>query len=188
MSASRTADRPVLALLHLAGGGCGGCALEFEAIPLAAWEALGLRLVATPRHADLLLVSGCVTRTLRHSVEACWTAMADPKRLVAIGACAVDGGPFRGGYAVQDGLGARLPVALAIPGCPPRPAVILEELRRLLDGPAAAEAAAVRSGSTAPAAIPAGPAPPIPDRPAPPPAPLPAATPRPLAGGDSSAG
>ena len=178
MSAPPGADRPVLSLLHLAGGDCGGCALELEAIAPDAWAALGLRLVAAPRHADLLLVSGCVTRTLLRSVEACWAAMAAPKRLVAVGACALDGGPFRGGYAVEGGLDGRLPVALAIPGCPPRPVLVLGELRRLLGGPAA-EAEAVRPGSTALAA--AGP-------PAPPPALLPAAPRRPLAGGDGSAG
>ncbi len=186
MSAPPSVDRPVLSLLHLAGGGCGGCALELEAIAPDAWEALGLRLVAVPRHADLLLVSGCVTRTLLRSVEACWAAMAAPKRLVAVGACALDGGPFRGGYAVEGGLDGRLPVAMAIPGCPPRPALVLGELRRLLDGPDA-EAEAVRPDSTA-LALPADPVPPQVGPPAPPPALLPAAPRRPLAGGDSSAG
>ncbi len=187
MSAPPGSDRPMLSLLHLGGGDCGGCALELEAIAPDAWETLGLRLVAVPRHADLLLVSGCVTRTLLRSVEACWAAMAAPKQLVAIGACALDGGPFRGGYAVEGGLDGRLPVALAISGCPPRPALILSELRRLLDAPDA-EAETVRPGSTALAATPAAAVPPQAGPVAPPPALLPAAPRRPLGAGDSSAG
>ncbi len=172
------ADRPALSLLHLPGGGCGGCALELDGIPRTAWDALGLRLVSLPRHADLLLVSGCVTRTLLRSVEACWAAMAAPKHLVAVGACALDGGPFRGGdavgggYAVAGGIGDRLPAALLIPGCPPAPSAILDGLRALLDAVHGA-AGTLTPASTAPA----------------PPRALPPAAPRrPPAGGDSSAG
>ena len=171
-------DHPLLSLLHVAGGGCGGCALELEAIPNSAWAAIGLRLTASPRHADLLLVSGCVTKALLRAVESCWAAMAEPKRLVAVGACALDGGPFRGNYAVGEGLGGRLPVALAIGGCPPTPAVILAELRQLPVEMFGGGDRSVTPDATVPAVSP----------PALPQALLPAAPRRPLAGGDSSGG
>ena len=181
---------PTLSLLHMAAGGCGGCALEFDAIAPPAWDELGLRLTTLPRHADLLLVSGCLTNALLRSVDACWAAMAAPRYLVAVGACALDGGPFRGGYAVGGGIGARLPVALAIPGCPPRPAAILTGLRLLLDaieagGPATA---VVSPGSVQSSTAPTPPNPTPVDPATPPRALLPAAPRHPLAGGDSSAG
>ena len=190
MSASTTAPKgadlsgqPLLSLLHVAGGGCGGCELELEAIPDSAWAAIGLRLTASPRHADLLLVSGCVTKALLRAVEGCWVAMAEPKRLVAVGACALDGGPFRGSYAVGEGLGGRVPVALAIRGCPPTPAVILAELRRLPVEMFGGGDRSVTPDVTAPAVSGADLAPP-----ALPQALLPAAPRRPLGGGDSSGG
>ncbi len=174
-------DQPLLSLLHLAGGGCGGCELELEAIPVAAWAAIGLRLTTSPRHADLLLVSGCVTKALLRAVESCWAAMAEPKRLVTVGACALDGGPFRGGYAVGEGLGGRLPVTLAIGGCPPTPTVILDGLRRLPDELFGGSGRPVMPDATAPTA-PGSDLPP----PARPRALLPAAPRRPLGGGGSS--
>lgn len=125
---------PIRAVLHLDGGGCGGCALEVAALSGAAraLREAGLAMVDSPRHADLLLVSGTVTRNLLQAVDAAWTTMAEPKYLVAVGACAMDGGPFRDSYAVSGGIGARLPVALAIPGCPPSPDAILDGLCMLL--------------------------------------------------------
>ncbi len=157
-------------MLHLQGGGCGGCALEIEALLAdGRLDAVGLLLVDTPRHADLLLVSGTVGRNLMEAVEATWTAMAEPRWLIAVGACAMDGGPFRDGYAASGGIGSRLPVSLVIPGCPPSPDSVLAGLRLLLD--------ALRS---APKLSP----PPLPVPPALPPA----ALPHPRAGGGSSGG
>lgn len=132
-----------LSVLHLEAGGCGGCGLEFETVRAAGatvLAAIGLRLVDSPRHADVLLVSGAVTRNLTHAVEAAWAAMGEPKWLVTIGGCAFDGGPFRDGYAVSGGIGASLPVSLAIPGCPPTPDAILDGLRQLLEEARAPEA------------------------------------------------
>ncbi len=161
---------PPLSMLHLQGGGCGGCGLEIEALLAdGRLDAAGLLLVEAPRHADLLLVSGTVGRNLLGAVEAAWNAMAEPKWLVAVGACALDGGPFRDGYAVSGGIGDRLPVSLVIPGCPPSPDAVFAGLCLLLD--------ALRSTKQL--------SPPPP--PAPPALP-PAALPRPCAGGDSSAG
>lgn len=193
-------DWPLLTVLHLEGGGCGGCALEVEAlrsIGAAALRESGLQLVDTPRHADLLLVSGTVTRNLAQAVEAAWAAMAEPKWLLAVGACVLDGGPFRDSYAVAGGIASRLPVALAVPGCPPSPADILDGLRQLVDAlrdpaPPNRTAEPEVSPADAPAAalLPAEPSdePPAAADPAPPPGLLPAAPRRPLAGGDGSAG
>ena len=131
---ARAGPHPLLSMLHLQGGGCGGCGLEIEALNGDdRLDALGLRLVSSPRHADLLLVSGTVGRNLLDAVEATWAAMAEPRWLVAAGACAMDGGPFRDGYAVSGGIGERLPVSLVIPGCPPSPDAVLAGLRLLLD-------------------------------------------------------
>ena len=180
---------PELSVLHLQAGGCGGCGLEFEAMRAAGAAALaeaGLRLVELPRHADLLLVSGTVGRAMLPAVEAAWAAMAEPRWLLSVGACALDGGLFRDGYAVSGGVGERLPVAFAIPGCPPTPDAILDGLRQFLDalrGVAGAVSPGAASASS-PAALP-GEAPPQPQAPR---ALLPAAPRHPLAGGDSSAG
>ena len=133
-TAARAGPHPLLSMLHLQGGGCGGCGLEIEALVADnRLDALGLRLVGSPRHADLLLVSGTVGRNLMDAVEATWAAMAEPRWLVAAGACAMDGGPFRDKYAVSGGIGARMPVSLVIPGCPPSPDAVLAGLRLLLD-------------------------------------------------------
>lgn len=171
---------PIRAVLHLDGGGCGGCALEMSALSGAAraLREAGLVMVDSPRHADLLLVSGAVTRNLLQAVDAAWAAMAEPKFLVAVGACALDGGPFRDSYAVSGGIGVRLPVALAIPGCPPSPDAILDGLCMLL---AALDGA---TGSPTPADPPSS----TPERTDPPPlqALLPAAPAHPRAGGDGS--
>ena len=175
-------------MLHLQGGGCGGCGLEFEAMRAAGAAALaeaGLRLVELPRHADLLLVSGTVGRAMLPAVEAAWAAMAEPRWLLSLGACALDGGPFRDGYAVSGGIGERLPVAFAIPGCPPTPDAILEGLRQFLDALRGSPEAVSPDAEPAPIAAA------DPEAGAPPQAPralLPAAPRRPLAGGDSSAG
>ncbi|MGI4747855.1 MAG: NADH-quinone oxidoreductase subunit B family protein [Janthinobacterium lividum] len=178
---TRQTDRvsPMRAVLHLDGGGCGGCALEVAALSGAvrALREAGLMMVDSPRHADLLLVSGTVTRNLLQAVDAAWTAMAEPKFLVAVGACAMDGGPFRDSYAVSGGIGARLPVALAIPGCPPSPDAILDGLCMLLAALDGRTGAATKPDLSS-----------VPDRTDPPPlqALLPAAPARPRAGGDSS--
>ncbi len=123
-----------LCLRHVDAGSCGGCELELRAAAGAVHDLarLGLRFVASPRHADVLLLTGPLTRNLREAVERTWQATPDPKWVVAVGDCAVDGGVFKGSYAVHDGADALLPVDLAIRGCPPAPVQILEGLRALL--------------------------------------------------------
>ena len=123
-----------LALFHLEAGDCGGCAAELEALQNLRYdlERFGLRFVATPRHADVLLVSGALTANLREALELAHAAMPDPKWVVGIGDCAADGGIFKGSYAVEGGFGQVLPVDMVIPGCPPTPLHVLAGLRALL--------------------------------------------------------
>jgi Ni,Fe-hydrogenase III small subunit len=96
-------------------------------------ERFGLRFVDSPRQADILLVTGPLTRNLRAALEQAWDATPDPKWVVAVGDCAVDGDVFKGSYAVLGGTGLSVPVDLTISGCPPSPSRILAGLRALLE-------------------------------------------------------
>jgi Ni,Fe-hydrogenase III small subunit len=124
-----------LAIRHVDGGGCNGCELEIAMLASVVYdlERFGLRFVASPRHADVLLVTGPVTRTMQEAVLRTWQATPDPKWVVAVGDCAVDGGVFKGSYAVAGGVEAAIPVDLVVRGCPPAPAQILDGLRALLE-------------------------------------------------------
>jgi Ni,Fe-hydrogenase III small subunit len=124
-----------LAIRHVNTGSCNGCELELRALDNVLYdlERFGLRFVESPRHADVLLVTGPLTRNLRAALEQAWDATPDPKWVVAVGDCAVDGGVFKGGYAVLGGTGLSIPVDLTISGCPPAPARILAGLRSLLE-------------------------------------------------------
>lgn len=123
-----------LAIRHVDAGSCNGCELEIHALNNAYYdlERFGMRFVASPRHADLLLVTGPVTRNMREALERTYAAMPAPKWVVAVGGCARDGGCFAGSYAVEGGVSNVLPVDLHIPGCPPRPVEILRGLLALL--------------------------------------------------------
>jgi Ni,Fe-hydrogenase III small subunit len=123
-----------LAVLHLDAGSCGGCEVELRALQRAVYdlERFGVGFVASPRHADVLLITGPVTRNLMEALELAHAAMPDPKLVVALGDCAVDGGVFKGSYAIAGGVGTTLPVDLLISGCPPAPERILAGLRALL--------------------------------------------------------
>jgi Ni,Fe-hydrogenase III small subunit len=124
-----------LAIRAVDAGSCNGCELEIHALNNAYYdlERYGIRFVASPRHADVLLVTGPVTKNMRAALERTYTATPDPKWVVALGDCAFDGGCFAGGYAVVGGVSEAVPVDLHIRGCPPRPAHILEGLLALLD-------------------------------------------------------
>ncbi|HLY88463.1 MAG TPA: NADH-quinone oxidoreductase subunit B family protein [Acetobacteraceae bacterium] len=124
-----------LAIRHLDAGSCGGCEIELRALNRAVFDLqrYGLRFVDSPRHADVLLVTGPLTRNLTEALEQAYTAMPEPKFVVAVGDCAVDGGVFKGSYAVLGGVGTTLPVDLLISGCPPAPERILAGLRALLE-------------------------------------------------------
>jgi Ni,Fe-hydrogenase III small subunit len=115
-------------------GSCNGCELEILALNNAFYdlERFGFRFVASPRHADILLVTGPVTRNMREALERTYRATPDPKWVVAVGDCALDGGVFSSSYAVVGGVGAVIPVDLHIPGCPPSPTQLLKGLLALL--------------------------------------------------------
>src|SRR6184192_4484801 len=124
-----------LSIREVDAGSCNGCELEIHALSNAFYdlERFGLRFVASPRHADVLLVTGPVTRNMREALERTYHAMPDPKWVVAVGDCAVDGGIFSGSYAVIGGVSGVVPVDLHIRGCPPDPTKLLKGLLTLLE-------------------------------------------------------
>jgi len=139
-AAARTRLGRSLAIREVDSGSCNGCELEVNALQNVAYdlERFGLRFVASPKHADVLLVTGPACRNMTEAMQRALDCMPDPKWVVAVGDCAVDGGVFKGSYAVEGGAGAVLPVDLLIPGCPPSPAQVLEGLLALLEAEAAA--------------------------------------------------
>jgi len=124
-----------LALRQVDAGSCNGCELEIHMLNSVVYdlERFGLRFVASPRHADVLLVTGPVTHNMHEALLRTWQATPDPKWVVAVGDCAIDGGVFKGSYAISGGVAAAVPVDLTIRGCPPTPAQMLDGLRCLLE-------------------------------------------------------
>jgi Ni,Fe-hydrogenase III small subunit len=124
-----------LSIREVDAGSCNGCELEIHALSNVFYdlERFGLRFVASPRHADVLLVTGPVTRNMREALERTYRATPDPKWVVAVGDCAVDGGIFAGGYACIGGVSATILVDLHIRGCPPNPTALLQGLIALVD-------------------------------------------------------
>jgi len=124
-----------LSIRQVDAGSCNGCELEIHALNNAFYdlERFGLHFVASPRHADVLLVTGPVTKNMREALERTYNATPDPKWVVAVGACAVDGGVFAGSYAVTGGVSEVVPVDLHIRGCPPTPTDLLRGLLALLE-------------------------------------------------------
>ena len=124
-----------LSIREVDAGSCNGCELEIHALSNAYYDAerFGLRFVASPRHADVLLVTGPVTKNMREALERTYQAMPGPKWVVAVGDCAKDGGCFAGSYAVVGGVAEVVPVDLHIPGCPPTPTAMLRGLLALLE-------------------------------------------------------
>jgi Ni,Fe-hydrogenase III small subunit len=115
---------------HLDVGSCNGCDWEIAALlnPYHDVQRLGIDFVASPRHADLLLVTGIMTRNLEDAALRTYQAMPEPRLVVAVGACAISGGVFAGTYAGRDGIGEVLPVDVFVPGCPPRPEALIHGL------------------------------------------------------------
>ena len=124
-----------LAIREVDAGSCNGCELEIHALNNAFYdiERFGLRFVASPRHADVLLVTGPVAKNMREALERTYAATPDPKWVVAVGDCAADCGVFAGSYACVGAVSSVIPVNLAIPGCPPTPLALLRGLIALLD-------------------------------------------------------
>src|SRR5437588_9094616 len=125
-----------LSIRQVDAGSCNGCELEIHALNNAFYdlERFGLRFVASPRHADVLLVTGPMSKNMREALERTYNATPDPKWVVAVGDCAVDGGVFSGSYAVIGSVKDVVPVDLHVRGCPPRPADLLKGLLALLEG------------------------------------------------------
>ena len=127
-----------LAIRHVGAGGCDGCELELRALNGIVYdlERFGLRFVTSPRHADVLLATGPLTRNIAEALARTHAAMGEPKWVVAVGDCAIDGGVFKGSYACLGGI-TTLPIDLVIRGCPPTPWQVLDGLRALIEANAA---------------------------------------------------
>lgn len=124
-----------LRLRSVVAGSCGGCEAELVALGNVVFDfaRFGIQFVASPRHADGIVVTGAVSRNMRVALGKAYDAMPAPRLVIAVGACAISGGPFRGSEAVDNGLSAEWPVDLYVPGCPPHPLTMLDGLLRLLD-------------------------------------------------------
>ena len=123
-----------LRLRQISAGGCNGCEVEVNALGNIVFDAsrFGIDFVASPRHADGILITGPITRNIRAATLATHEAVAEPKLVIAAGACAISGGIFQGQSEVEDGIEGLFPVDLYVPGCPPHPVTILDGLLRLL--------------------------------------------------------
>jgi NADH-quinone oxidoreductase B subunit len=121
-------------VLHFNSGACNGCDIEIVALltPKYDIERFGVKLEPSPRHADVLLTTGCVTEQCAERLKRIYEQMPEPKFVVAIGACACSGGVFAGNYNVVGGVDKVIPVNAYIPGCPPRPEAILDGVVKLL--------------------------------------------------------
>ena len=121
-------------LREVSAGGCNACEADTNVLSTVGFDLgrFGIQFVASPRHADGIYVTGPVTEHMRVALLKTWEAIPGPKVVIAAGACAISGGPYRGHHEVHDGLDTFLPVDLYIPGCPPHPLTILDGLLRLL--------------------------------------------------------
>lgn len=124
-----------LSVREVDAGSCNGCEVEVNSLTNAVHdiERFGLHIVASPRHADALLVTGPVTRNMEHALLQTYRAMPDPKLVIAMGACACSGGIFRDCYATCNGVDQVLPVDVYLPGCPPRPQAIIHAFMVAVD-------------------------------------------------------
>jgi Ni,Fe-hydrogenase III small subunit len=127
-----------LAIRHVAAGSCNGCELELRATQNLVYDLTqyGLSFTPSPRHADVLLITGVACRTMLEAVRQTRAAMPDPVFVIAVGDCAVDGGVFKGSPAITGGADSILPVDLIISGCPPTPGQIIDGLLALLEAQA----------------------------------------------------
>ncbi len=123
-----------LKLRQVSAGGCNACEADANVLSTVGWDMgrFGIQFVASPRHADGLLVTGPVTRNMAAALLKTYDAVPDPKIVIASGACAISGGPYRGSPEANDGVEALLKVDLFVPGCPPHPLTLLDALLKLL--------------------------------------------------------
>lgn len=123
-----------LRLRSVAAGSCNGCESELVALGNVVFDMarFGIQFVASPRHADGMVLTGAVSVNMRDAVYRTYEAIPEPKLVIAVGACAINGGPFRGSPEVGDGIPADIPVDLWVPGCPPHPLTVLDGMLRLL--------------------------------------------------------
>jgi Ni,Fe-hydrogenase III small subunit len=139
-----------LRLRSVVAGSCGGCEAELVALGNVVFDMgrFGIQFVASPRHADGIVITGAVNHNMRYALERTYEAVSDPRIVIAVGACAASGGPFRGSSQITGGVPDSIPVDLWIPGCPPHPLTLLDGLLRLLDRlPADGRATAVGPGA-----------------------------------------
>lgn len=131
---TRRLFRRSLRLRSVVAGSCGGCEAELVALGNVVFDMarFGIQFVASPRHADGIVVTGAVSVNMRQALETTYQAVPSPKLVIAVGACAASGGPFAGSPEVGLGIGTMLPVDLWVPGCPPHPLTMLDGLLRLL--------------------------------------------------------
>lgn len=123
-----------LKLRQVSAGGCNGCEADVNVLNTVVFDLgrFGVQFVASPRHADGLLITGPVTANMRLALKKTYDAVPEPKLVVAVGACAISGGPYRDHPEVSNGADSCVPVDLYVPGCPPHPVTILDALLRLL--------------------------------------------------------
>jgi Ni,Fe-hydrogenase III small subunit/formate hydrogenlyase subunit 6/NADH:ubiquinone oxidoreductase subunit I len=124
-----------LRLRQVSAGGCNACEADTNVLGTIGWDLgrFGIQFVASPRHADGLLITGCVSKNMELALRKAWAAVPEPKIAIAVGACAISGGPFIGNSQILNGASSVVPIDLYIPGCPPHPLTILDGLLRMLD-------------------------------------------------------
>lgn len=123
-----------LKLRQVSAGGCNACELDVNVLNTVGWDLsrFGIQFVASPRHADGLLITGAISENMRLALRKTYDAVPEPKIVIAVGACAISGGPYAGHAEVANGAEGILPIDLYVPGCPPHPLTILDGLLRLL--------------------------------------------------------
>jgi formate hydrogenlyase subunit 7 len=123
-----------LKLREVSAGGCNACESEISVLSTIVFDVgrFGIQFVASPRHADGILITGCVSRNMMLGLKKTYEAVPDPKIVIAVGACAISGGPFIDHPEIHNGADPILPVDLYVPGCPPHPITIMDGLLRLL--------------------------------------------------------
>jgi len=123
-----------LKLRQVSAGGCNACEADVNVLGTIGWDLgrFGIQIVASPRHADGILITGCVSENMRQALKKTYDAVPSPKIVIAVGACAISGGPFLNNPQQHAGAGAIVPIDLFVPGCPPHPLTILDGLLRLI--------------------------------------------------------